>query len=587
MTTRITTYEYDWRGRQIAIHGEEGFAQRTEYDNLDRPIRVERYDTVVPAAGSSSSSSSSSGGTVGNLISRADTKYDARGRVYQTHRYAVNPQTGEVGNALIDRTWYDASGRVIKQQPAGSQQFTKFQYDSLGRQVKQFIGYDTDESTFAEAASITDDTILEQIETDYDAAGNAIQTTHRQRYHNATGTGELGTPSSGQPKARVTYVAMYHDAIGRRTATADYGTNGGSSLSRSATIPARSDTILVSSTAYNAAGQVATTTSPRGIDTCFEYDAVGRQTKQIQNCVEASSSSSGQYDSDDLNVTVETAYNADGNVRSITAKNPITGDQVTQYVYGTTLSDSGIASSQLKRAEIYPDSDDMASPLGNGPDETYDRIEFKYNRQGEVVEIKDQNETVRAFNYDGLGRRTEDRVITVGSGVDDAVRRISTTYEIRGLREKLTSWDNATVGSGDVVNEVLFAYNDFGQLITEYQAHGGSVNTSTTPKVQYGYADGSNNTIRPTSLTYPSGRVITYDYGAANSAADAVGRIASIIDDDVSETHLADYTYLGLGTFVEVDYTEPDIKYTLGGLAAGNDPDTGDIYHGLDRFGRV
>ncbi|MEZ6114535.1 MAG: hypothetical protein R3C99_26515 [Pirellulaceae bacterium] len=38
---------------------------------------------------------------------------------------------------------------------------------------------------------------------------------------------------------------------------------------------------------------------------------------------------------------------------------------------------------------------------------------------------------------------------------------------------------------------------------------------------------------------------------------------------------------------MEVDYTEPDIKYTLGGLAAGNDPDTGDIYRGLDRFGRV
>jgi hypothetical protein len=39
------------------------------------------------------------------------------------------------------------------------------------------------------------------------------------------------------------------------------------------------------------------------------------------------------------------------------------------------------------------------------------------------------------------------------------------------------------------------------------------VNTSTTPKVQYGYASGSANTIRPTAITYPDGRVITYDYG--------------------------------------------------------------------------
>ena len=32
---------------------------------------------------------------------------------------------------------------------------------------------------------------------------------------------------------------------------------------------------------------------------------------------------------------------------------------------------------------------------------------------------------------------------------------------------------------------------------------------------------------------------------------------------------------------------EPDLKYTLVGTAGGNDPDTGDIYRGLDRFGRV
>ncbi|MEZ6147039.1 MAG: hypothetical protein R3B91_16800 [Planctomycetaceae bacterium] len=39
------------------------------------------------------------------------------------------------------------------------------------------------------------------------------------------------------------------------------------------------------------------------------------------------------------------------------------------------------------------------------------------------------------------------------------------------------------------------------------------MNTSTTPKVQYAYADGSSNTVRPASLTYPDGRVVTYNYG--------------------------------------------------------------------------
>jgi len=121
-------------------------------------------------------------------------------------------------------------------------------------------------------------------------------------------------------------------------------------------------------------------------------------------------------------------------------------------------------------------------------------------------------------------------------------------------------------------------------------------------KVQYSYADGSSNTIRPTTITYPDGRVITYDYGSSDSTDDALSRVGSIVDDDAGSTHLADYSYLGLGPVrgalptvdtpftpgaVEVDYTEPDIKYTLVGTAGGNDPDTGDIYRGLDRFGRV
>ncbi len=173
------------------------------------------------------------------------------------------------------------------------------------------------------------------------------------------------------------------------------------------------------------------------------------------------------------------------------------------------------------------------------------------------------------------------------TGVDGAIRRIESAFEVRGMLVRLTSWNGETVGSGSVVNEVTFVFNDFAQLKTEYQAHSGAVNTSTTPKVQYGYASGSANTIRPTTMTYPDGRVLTYDYDSSGGNNDAASRVESLVDDDAGSTHLADYSYLGLGTFVEVGYAEPDVKYTLVGTAGGNDPDTGDIYRVLDRFGRV
>ena len=128
--------------------------------------------------------------------------------------------------------------------------------------------------------------------------------------------------------------------------------------------------------------------------------------------------------------------------------------------------------------------------------------------------------------------------------INAAILRIETTYEVRGMKEHITSYDNPAVGEGAAVNDCRFQYSDFGQLVTEYQSHDGLVDTDTTPKVQYAYADGSDNTIRMTKLIYPNGRELNYDYGTADGIDDASNRVASLVDDDGS-THLVDYSYLG------------------------------------------
>src|SRR5262249_31336672 len=67
---------------------------------------------------------------------------------------------------------------------------------------------------------------------------------------------------------------------------------------------------------------------------------------------------------------------------------------------------------------------------------------------------------------------------------------------------------------------------------------------------------------------------------------DAASRIASLIDND-GTTHLDNYSYLGAAAVIESKLVEPSLRYTLVGTAGGNDPDTGDIYRGLDRFSRI
>jgi len=538
-TTRVTSFGYDWRNRQTLVDGEVDFYQENTYDNLGHVIRVDRKNIAA----------------AGYLIARSESFFDELGRVYQTKRYAVNPSTGTVGEA-----------------------FTKTQYDGLGREKKRFLGFDTAETSYADAATVTGDTIFEQTETSWDAASNVIQLTLRRRLHTATGTGELTTASGAQPKARVSYVAMYPDAIGRGQARANYGTNGGSAFIRSATIPARSDTVLVDSTEYNSRGEAFKTIDPKAREDRSEWDHAGRLTKSIANYVDGDPAT-GTPDQD---VTVEFTYNVDGQIATRKAKNSTTGDQTTTYVYGvTTAAGSDLAHNGLLRAVIYPDSDDVASPLGNGADGIYDRVELKYNRLGEIKERKDQNETVHVFEFDKLGRMTQDRVTTLGTNIDGAVRRLSRIYDVRGMLEKATSYDNATVGSGSIVNEVQFTYNDFGQVENDYQSHSGPVNTGTTPKVAYTYANGSANHIRRTKITYPNGRFLHVGYNTGDDAN--LSRVSFLADDSSGSpgTHLAEYTYLGLGMVAKVDYTEPDLRMDLA-HGTGDDP-----FDGLDRFDRV
>ncbi|TWT55957.1 RHS repeat-associated core domain-containing protein [Allorhodopirellula solitaria] len=561
VNTRTTAFTYDWRNRRVDTNGELDVFARVTYDNLNRVIQSDRYDTS----------------TSGNLVSRNLTKHDNLGRVYQSVRYAVDPSTGSVGNPLTSNTWFDAVGNTVKSMPGGSSGFTKQVFDSTGWMTRSYVGYGND-TTYADALNVTGDVILSQTDLAYDNAGNTIQTSTRQRYHNAPAsqTGVLGSPAA-TPNARVVYSASYPDALGRMIASAEYGTNGGTALTRSATIPSSSDTTLISQQVFDNAGRLRDTTDRAGKISRTIYDAASRQTEKIDNVVDPSTSSSTSTActaSDDQNQTVQFTYTPDGDLKTLTAVNAVTGNQVTQYIYGTTLSDSAIASSGLLRREIYPDS--------TGPS---DSVSYTYNRQSQRTSLTDQNGSTRQYDFDSLGRQKQDRVTTLGAGVDGTIRRVEQTYDVRGNVSAVTCYNNASVGSGSIVNQITRQFDGFGQVTNTFQSHSGAVNPASTPSVGRSYTDGSGNVLRPITTLYPNGREVTLDYGSSGSITDKLNQVSSLIDDD--STVLAAYQYLGLSTFVQQDSTQADLRYTLISPTLATDPDTGDIYSGLDRFSRV
>ena len=557
---RIVNYGFDYRDRRNSVTQTDGtttWNTATSYNNLDKPLQ--NTTSVVG----------------GNMIAQSRTLYDALGRVYRHETDGVDPTGGSIVNTLISQNWYDLGGNIIKASQAGTTSFTKTVFDALNRPTATYVGCVPGESGVptGDDNNVSTDTILEQNETSYDRGGNAILAVKRQRFDDATGTGPLQDVNN-QPEARVSYAAYWPDGIGRVQVAADFGTNGGAALTRPAVAPARSDTALVTTNQFKDNGEANAVIDPMGLETRWENDQAGRRVKLIENfndrCPEKMRIS-------------EYCWHASGQLLRLTLLNSVTGNQLTNWVYGTTLYDSAVADANLLRAKIYPESDDRPAPLDAGPDGIYARLEYTYNRQGQAITFTDADGTVHSYGYDKLGRLLSDAVTNLGSDLNNAVLRIERQYEARGMLTMVTSYNAAS--GGDIVNQSAFTYDAFANLASDQQSHSGAVGSST-PEVLYNYADGSANTVRRTATMYPDGKILNVQYGSGDSVDDHFSRVTALQFDGES-TPLVEYTYIGVAWQVRVGYPGPAVELTY--KKQGSEPagDAGDPYNGYDRFGRT
>jgi RHS repeat-associated protein len=551
---RVTDYDYDWRNRRTEektplVEKDGGgtwtLIRKVTYDNRGLVLTSTGYHTAVDDA---------------NRTSYQEMDHDVLGRQYRTRVYGVNATTGDTSNPQESNVYYEPGNQVARNAPSGSKLFTAITYDALGRALGTFRAYEPSGFTpGSDPASVTNAVVMEQSLNAWDEAGNLLWVKSKARFDDVlpTVTGELGDPATS-PEARVSYLASYADAIGRGIAIANYGTYGDDPWTRDPTVPTRSDDILVNSTEYDDAGNATHIIDPAGMETTRAYDDAGRLVTVVENA--AGSGSEVR--------TTHYEYTDDGWLKKLKSDNTDTGQQVTEWVYGVgpTISPaSALYSKRLVLRKIYP---------GGGGDE----VEYSYNRQLQVTGMTDQLGTVHAYTYDTLGRLLADTATITDSAVDNRVGKLETAYDERGRVIRSASYDSTGT---TVRNEVVRAYNDFNQLVTEWQEHGAAVNTTTSPKVEYSYENGSANTVRPTGMTYPDGSTtITTAY--TGTQANDLSR-----PDQVKEGGgiIASMRFLGLGTLVGLDYeaaSHVELTYENGGTG-----DAGDKYTGLDRFGRL
>jgi RHS repeat-associated protein len=606
----------------------------TTYDNLDETIEQQTYDgdgvAVTTTDGVPDAPSSAL------LVADSTAAYDDRGRVYQSEIVSVDPTTGSEGDALVTNNYYDADGNLIATiSPTGTAtkytyngaDWNTFKYVTDGGQLNNFsnvaIGSDT---AYSAAASVDGDVVLTQTQNIYDRDGNIIETITRDRFGTdpTTSTGALGTPNTGV-KARVSYTASYFDAAGRDVADINAGTFGGTaytlrvvtsasagsttaltdfsgsssyigdviaiitgtgageratitgynssthnfSFGALATAPAGDSKFIIvdpismlTQTEYDAAGWVQSSIDPKGIDTQSSYDLLGRTIQTIADYTDGTPT-------DSSNQTTDYTYDGDNNVLTMTAVMP-SGEtsQVTYYVYGVnTDQGSSIDDNDLLYQVEYPDPTSGT----NTSTGTYNQAEtYTYDAIGEQTGYSDRNGNIHAYTYDQLGRLTTDLITNFGAGVDETVAELGYSYTDAGQLSTVSSYSADDLE--DPINQVEYTYDGFGQMTSDGQGTG---------TVEYAYDPANDD--RLTSITYPDGRVINYNYDGSSGLDSVLSRINSVSD---SSGSLQSYSYLGLDT--PVTFTDGNgVELSFLGTVGSTGGDAGDQYTGLDRFGRV
>jgi RHS repeat-associated protein len=287
------------------------------------------------------------------------------------------------------------------------------------------------------------------------------------------------------PSSRVTDTTSYaYDIDGEQTCQAPpAATASGVTCPAPGSAPVAGTT----ATAYNADGEVTSVTDPAGNTTSYRYDADGNRVQV----------------SDPSGNTTTSTYDLDNRLLSTTVGANGTAPSTTTYRYDLTPGAGACAS---PAGATYCAT--VTNPNGGV------RADY-YNATGELIQQTLADGQTTQYSYDSAGNKTSmtdavGRTTTYGYDADsrltsvsysDNTPNVTYTYDADGHRKSMTDGTGTTT----------YTYDADTRLTSVTNGHG----TATT----YGY----NHAGDITSLTYPGSNTVTRSY-------DGAGRLASITD---------------------------------------------------------
>ena len=462
-TTRVTSFVYDWRNRRVDTNGELDFFQRDYYDNLNRMIKTERYDT------------SSSG----NLVSRQETKYDDRGRTYRTIQHGIDPSTGNpAGGTQTDNRYYDESGNVTKVTPSNVELYREFTYDGLRRRVTEKDPLNaTTTYAYDDANNRTSLTDAQSNQTTwkFDPIGRIVKETNELNYTRSFSYSNAGTLSSKTDRESRNTEYSYDD-MGRMTSEVwKEGATTLNTITKTYDINSRLLTALDNASSYtytyDGLGNLATASnsgtagSPAVILTpdynrlnermelatsvggtndllnSYSFDALGRTSRIQQEGVSGGNSVADKG--------VDFSYGVIGTMsdvdryESLTTSNNLANTELVYDSFGRLSSQTHKKSTTtLSSAAVTYDAnrriDSLTVPSGIG--------DFTYDDAGQLTEADYDFQTDETFSYDSTGNRTMTGYSTGDNNQLTSDGTYNYTYDNEGNRTRKT-----TISTSDYV----------------------------------------------------------------------------------------------------------------------------------------
>ena len=546
---------YDWRNRNNQLNLPDGNQATLDYTDQGK----------VKATGRGPKG-------VASVPQIKQALIDSRGRTYREIEYGLTPGTNALsGRQLVTDYWFNEADDVLMLRPPGNGAFLRNTFDQLGQcKLTEHV------SELGGGPSLTVGEVIESIARQFDDVGQQILTTNSR----------LAQASVGN-MSRVRQIANWHDSLGRLCFSADYGAGNTPRLSQRPDgvpmVEAAVGTVLLDQNTFNERGENEEYQDVAGRITHFTHDDAGRRTERIENYLWAGFAILQQQGFltppaySDVNRTTQYQYTLDNQLQFVTLKNPRSGDQITQYVYGAPTAVAGLPSSQVSSSEL---ATAVILP-GNR------RVEFRYGTQGEVIAKRDAGGRIHLYQHDGFGRLYRDDALPTDQILSDQ-DSVMYLYNDRGLIEYILNGDN----------NIRRQYDDFDQLASEVSQ---DATSGQFFEVDLQYDNTPNSYRNLTGIVYaadqsgPAGQM-TLDI--ASDVYDRPYRLTTTnrIKNNLSRNRLASiaYRYLGLGEVYSVNCAENGTTYdlsaaapALASLTGQGAAQPGDSFPGLDRFDRV